>query len=48
MAFEIIHHMNHKIHGSKGEVALKLNISKPYDIVNWSYLKQRMQAMGFC
>lgn len=48
VAFEVVHHMRRKSRGSEGEVALKLDISKAYDRVNWSYLKARMQAMGFC
>lgn len=48
IAFKVIHHMNRKNSGSQGEVALKLDISKAYDIVDWSFLKARMQCMGFC
>ena len=48
IAFEIIHHMKKSVRGSDGDVALKLDISKAYDRVNWLYLKRRMQAMGFC
>lgn len=48
VAFEVIHHMRNKSRGSEGELALKLDISKAYDRVDWSYLKQRMQSMGFC
>lgn len=48
VAVEIVHHMRRKSGGRDGEIALKLDISKAYDRVNWSYLKARMQAMGFC
>lgn len=48
IAFEVIHHMNSKQSGNAGEVALKLDISKAYDLVNWSFLRKRMVALGFC
>lgn len=48
IAFEMIHHMSRKKHGRVGEVALKLDTSKAYDRVSWSYLRRRMKAMGFC
>ncbi|XP_074347681.1 uncharacterized protein LOC141686552 [Apium graveolens] len=48
IAFEVIHHMSRKKKGRVGEVALKLDISKAYDKVNWSFLQRRMKAMGFC
>lgn len=48
IAFEMIHYMSRKKRGRVGEVALKLDISKAYDRVNWSYLRRRMKAMGFC
>lgn len=48
VAFEITHHMNKKKRGDDGEVALKLDISKSYDRIEWAYLKSRMQSMGFC
>lgn len=30
-----------------GEVALKLDISKAYDRVDWEFLKESMRGMGF-
>lgn len=37
-AFEIIHHMKYKTKGAKGEVALKIDINKAYDRVDWGFL----------
>jgi hypothetical protein len=47
-AIEIIHYMKAKTRGKKGEVALKLDISKAYDRIDWEYLKDMMAKMGFC
>lgn len=48
IAFELIHYIKKSVRGSKGDVALKLDISKAYDRVVWEYLRKRMQAMCFC
>ncbi|KAL8114291.1 hypothetical protein AgCh_021226 [Apium graveolens] len=48
VAFEVIHHMRNKKRGQDGEITLKLDVSKAYDRVDWSYLHQRMVVMGFC
>lgn len=47
IAFEMNHHMRLKNRGSEGEIALKLDISKAYDRVSWTYLHQRSQVMNF-
>lgn len=46
IAFEVIHHMKRKSGSGDGEVALKLDISKAYDRVDWNFLRQRMRSMG--
>ena len=46
-AIEIIHYMKSKVKGKKGDVALKLDISKAYDMIDWSYLRGIMTKMGF-
>jgi hypothetical protein len=48
VAMETMHHMKCKTKGKIGEVALKINISKAYDRVDWSYLMNVMRKMGFC
>ena len=46
MAFETLHYMKHQP-GKGGFMALKLHMSKAYDRVKWSFLKQIMLRMGF-
>lgn len=48
VAFEIIYHMKRKYSGDVGEVALRFDISKAYDRVDWDFLSTRMSQMGFC
>jgi hypothetical protein len=47
IAFETLHHMHNKRAGKVGSMALKLDMSKAYDRVEWSFLKQVMVRMGF-
>ena len=44
---EIIHYMKSKVKSKIGDVALKLDISKAYDRIEWTYLKGVMWRMGF-
>lgn len=46
-AIEVIHHMKSKVKGKIGDVALKLDISKAYDIIDWRYLRGVMLKMSF-
>ena len=41
------HGLKQKTHGRQGHVALKIDISKAYDRVNWEYLRLLMIKMGF-
>jgi hypothetical protein len=47
ISFETLHHMWCKHNSKVGEVALKLDISKAFDNVNWSSLKVILVLMGF-
>jgi ribonuclease HI len=47
IAFETLHHMHNKRTGKVGSMALKLDMSKAYDRVEWGFVKQVMVRMGF-
>ena len=47
MAFETLHYMKHHQNGKTGFMAMKLDMSKAYDQVEWKYLEQIMIRMGF-
>ena len=47
LAFETIHHINGRKGGKKGEMALKLDMSKAYDRVEWLCLEIIMAKLGF-
>jgi len=46
-AIEIVHYMKTKSKGNKYDAALKLDISKAYDCIDWDYLRDIMIKMGF-
>ncbi|KAK2409029.1 hypothetical protein QL285_044487 [Trifolium repens] len=46
-AIELVHYMKSKTRGKQGEVALKLDISKAYDRLDWDYLRDVMHTIGF-
>lgn len=47
IAFETIHSMRNKRNVKNGNVALKIDISKAYDRVDWDYLNEVLCKMGF-
>ena len=48
VAIEVVHYMKSKTSSKEGSVALKLDISKAYDRIDWLYFKEVMEKMGFC
>lgn len=47
LAFELLHSMSKKRSGRKGFMALKLDMSKAYDRVEWVFVCAIMSTMGF-
>ena len=47
VAFECIHHIKQEKDPRKSFCAYKLDLSKAYDRVDWKFLKQVMQKLGF-
>ena len=47
VAFETMHYLNQKTSGKVGEMALKLDMSKAFDRVEWRCLECIMLKMGF-
>ena len=47
VAYETLHSMHCRKTGKKGMLALKLDISKTYDRVEWEFLRKMMAKLGF-
>jgi hypothetical protein len=47
VAYEITHFLLNKREGDLGYAALKLDMSKAYDRVEWDFLEKMMRRMGF-
>ncbi|KAL8100588.1 hypothetical protein AgCh_032736 [Apium graveolens] len=47
VSYEIMHYMKRKTQGKVGWMALKLDMSKAYDRVEWSFLRAMLKQMNF-
>ena len=47
IAFEVLHRMRNRRRGKDGQMAIKLDITKAYDWVEWQFLKKMMLRLGF-
>ena len=47
VAFEFMHYLNHKNKGKENYMSIKLDMSKAFDRVEWSFIKGVMEKLGF-
>ena len=47
VVFELMHYLEHKKEGKENFMAVKLDMSKAYDRVEWGFIERVMEKMGF-
>ena len=47
LVYELTHHLRNRRKGKEGLVAIKPDMSKAYDRVEWIFLEKIMTKMGF-
>ena len=47
VAFELMHYLEHKKEGKENFMAVKLDMSKAYDRLEWGFIERVMEKMGF-
>ena len=47
IAVETPHYLNYKYRRRKGNIALKLEMSKTYDKIEWNFFEKIMMTLGF-
>lgn len=45
--FECIYHLSNRRKGKTGYIAMKLDMNKAYDKVEWTFIRRIMDQMGF-